>query len=435
MKRASSRRLAAAAAARMSPVVFFFLAFFTLAPLTLPLSRYTRRSLANVTIDPCFYTRKQKTQLEALAAARAERGIAADDDDDESDGDDDDDDDDGQNPSAPSRLASARDRPPTYDAEALRDALEDIRWQPEADWAEARAVASARTDDPCPGAAVDDDLARELAFYRQALAAARAVAASADAAGVAWSRPHDFYAEMVKSDGHMQRVRAQMEHERATIEAAGAARQAREAKRFSKEVSAERRKEKAASKKQASEGIAKLRADRQRGGFSGELDADAALEALERRGGVNNVGGGGGRAGRGDDGAGRGGGGGGGFGRGRGGGGGSSSRGGGRHALGQRISRDGGAREQSGKRAFKDAKYGRGGRKRGSRQNDAASAADTRDFRPGKFTEHFSARGGGVGKGGGGGGRGGGRGGRSGGRGGGASRPGKSRRAATRGGR
>lgn len=377
----------------------------------MPLSHHTS-SLTLLSIH--IYILENKTQLEALAAARAERGIAADgDDDDESD------DNDGQNP--PSRLASARDRPPTYDADALCEALDDIRWQhPEAEWAEGRALTSARTDDPCPGPAVDDDLARELAFYRQALAAARAVAASADAAGVAWARPHDFYAEMVKSDGHMQRVRAQMEHERSAIEAAAAARQAREAKRFSKEVSAERKKEKAASKKAASEGIAKLRADRQRGGFSGELDADAALEALERRGGFNNVGGGGGR--RDEGGAGRGG-------RGRGGG---SRGGGGRHALGQRISRDGG-KEQSGKRAFKDAKYGRGGRKRGSRQNDAASAADTRGFRPGKFTEHFSARGGGVGKGGGG--RGGG-GGRSGGRGGGASsRPGKSRRAATRGGR
>lgn len=203
----------------------------------------------------------------------------------------------------------------------------------------------------------------------------------------------------------MQRVRAQMEHERAAIEAAGTARQAREAKKFSKEVSAERKREKAASKKQASEGVAKLRADRQRGGFSGELDADAALEALERRGGFNS---GGGRGGRG--------------------------RVGSSHApLGQRISRDG-AKEKGGKRAFKDAKYGRGGRKRGSRQNDAASAADTRGFKPGKFAEHFSARGGdggggGVSK------RGGGRRGRSGGRGGSSSsRPGKSRRAAMRGG-
>ena len=218
---------------------------------------------------------------------------------------------------------------------------------------------------------------------------------------------------MVKSDGHMQRVRAQLEHERAAIGAAGAARQAREAKRFSKEVSAERKRENSALKKQASEGVAKLRADRQRGGFSGELDADAALEALERRGGFNSGGGGGGRGGRGGG-------------------------GGGRHApLGQRISRDG-AKEKGGKRAFKDAKYGRGGRKRGSRQNDAASAADTTGFRPGKFAEHFSAagRGGGGGVSKGGGGRGGGRGGRSGGRGGGSSssRPGKNNRVAMRGG-
>ena len=35
-----------------------------------------------------------------------------------------------------------------------------------------------------------------------------------------WRRPADYYAEMVKSDAHMARVKAQLMHEQAQIEAA-----------------------------------------------------------------------------------------------------------------------------------------------------------------------------------------------------------------------
>ena len=54
----------------------------------------------------------------------------------------------------------------------------------------------------------------------QALAAAKAALGRLEAAGVPWRRPADYYAEMVKSDAHMARVKAQLMHEQAQIEAA-----------------------------------------------------------------------------------------------------------------------------------------------------------------------------------------------------------------------
>ena len=48
---------------------------------------------------------------------------------------------------------------------------------------------------------VHDDLKRELAFYNMALEAANEARNACKQAGVSFSRPDDFFAEMVKSDG------------------------------------------------------------------------------------------------------------------------------------------------------------------------------------------------------------------------------------------
>ena len=292
---------------------------------------------------PTLPLRHHSPQIAALAAARA--GVPG-------------------AHAAPDTPASSR-PPPTYDTAALADKLEDVAWPPGAAWAEGRALTSARADEV---AAVDDDLARETAFYHQAAAAARAALASYEAAGVAWARPADFYAEMVKSDGHMARVKAQLDFERSSADAADERRKARAAKQYAKEVAAERRKEKVAAKKAAVQGVARLRADRARAGYAGDLNADAALAALESGRGVQ--------------------------------------------MLGGRTARAG-APAKSKKRAAKDAKYGFGGKKKGRRNNDAYSAADVSDWRK-------PARGGDAGlkkkKGGGGA----------------AKRPGKARRAAMR---
>lgn len=67
---------------------------------------------------------------------------------------------------------------------------------------------------------IDDDVARELAFYNNAKAAAEAAITQLEAAGVPWQRPPDYFAESVKSDGHMAKVKEQLMFEERAIEEA-----------------------------------------------------------------------------------------------------------------------------------------------------------------------------------------------------------------------
>ena len=67
---------------------------------------------------------------------------------------------------------------------------------------------------------VHDDLARELAFYNQGCAAAHEAIKRFSEQGAAWHRPADYYAESVKSDGHMAKVKQQLMYEQRLIEEA-----------------------------------------------------------------------------------------------------------------------------------------------------------------------------------------------------------------------
>lgn len=60
-----------------------------------------------------------------------------------------------------------------------------------------------------------------MGFWLQALGAARVAIAKMEAAGVPWRRPPDYYAEMVKTDDHMLKVREQLAFEQKQIEEAG----------------------------------------------------------------------------------------------------------------------------------------------------------------------------------------------------------------------
>jgi len=53
---------------------------------------------------------------------------------------------------------------------------------------------------------VNDDLKRELAFYKQALDAAKEGRTKLLAEGIPFSRPPDYFAEMIKDDEHMEKV-------------------------------------------------------------------------------------------------------------------------------------------------------------------------------------------------------------------------------------
>lgn len=260
------------------------------------------------------------------------------------------------------------------------------------DWIEHMSVTwdqSAEADLAAQGASSEDDLKRELSFYKQAMHAAVLGRQRVLTAGVPFSRPSDYFAEMVKSDAHMERMRQTLLDERAGIKASEEAKRQRELKKVGKKVQVERTLERQRDKKEMAEKLQGLKRKRgtldtsagQEGGGDDDDLFDVRLEnALDSS-----------KRSRGEDG---------GRGRGRG------ARGGARMP-----------------RSARDEKYGHGGKKRHSKSNDKKST----EGGYGQYKEESSRGGRGGGRGGRGG-RGGSRGGMRGGRGGAAKRPGKSKR-------
>ncbi len=194
---------------------------------------------------------------------------------------------------------------------------------------------------------VQDDLERESAFHRRALGAVTFARSKLAALGVPVRRPDDYYAEMVKNDAHMRKVKDKLLFEQRQVEAKAERRRERENKRYGKEVQAERQKERKAQQK-ADMGL--LQRMKKRG--TGISATDILPE--EPDWGAPDFGAGRQRGGRG---------------RGRG-------------------------RQQ---RQHKDSKFGFGGRKKGSKRNDASSTADMAGFRPPRASGSRGGRGGGRG--------------------------------------
>ena len=117
---------------------------------------------------------------------------------------------------------------------------------------------------------VDNDLERELALcvqpqtfrpnsltdhpdrisYKQALACAQTAHTLATQHTLPFTRPADFFAEMVKSDAHMERIRQRLLDETAGIKRSEDKRKQREGKKFGKQVQIEKLKERERSKKE-----------------------------------------------------------------------------------------------------------------------------------------------------------------------------------------
>lgn len=112
-----------------------------------------------------------------------------------------------------------------------------VEFNEPAQWVERMALTSTR---PLPAdLSADDDPKREEAFLTQTrLSAVRGIELL-EAAGVPWRRPADYYAEMVKSDVHMNDVRQAMEASKARIEAQAHRRTMKEQRKYGKEVQAE----------------------------------------------------------------------------------------------------------------------------------------------------------------------------------------------------
>jgi rRNA-processing protein EBP2 len=102
---------------------------------------------------------------------------------------------------------------------------------------------------------VEDDLNRELAFYKQSLQAVNDARGKLKKEGVAFSRPVDYFAEMVKSDEHMGKIKQKLVDDAAGKKASAEARKQRDLKKFGKQVQVAKLQERAKEKKDTLEKI------------------------------------------------------------------------------------------------------------------------------------------------------------------------------------
>ena len=74
-----------------------------------------------------------------------------------------------------------------------------------------------------------------------------------------FTRPSDYFAEMIKSDAHMERIRQRLLDESASIKKSEDKRKEREGKKFGKQVQIEKLKEREKSKKEMEERLTGLK--------------------------------------------------------------------------------------------------------------------------------------------------------------------------------
>ncbi|KAI1155721.1 eukaryotic rRNA processing protein EBP2-domain-containing protein [Nemania diffusa] len=144
-----------------------------------------------------------------------------------------------------------------------------------APFASHQSLASAEPTADAIGEDLMDDIKRELAFYAQALDAAKRGRALLRAAGVPFSRPTDYFAEMVKDDGHMAQVKAKLVEEASAKKASAEARKLRDLKKFGKQVQVAKLQERQKAKRETLDKIKTLKRKRTETG-SGDLGTHEA---------------------------------------------------------------------------------------------------------------------------------------------------------------
>ena len=169
-----------------------------------------------------------------------------------------------------------------------------------------------------------DDTERELAFYKQSLDAVLVARDELKGLKVAFKRPLDYFAEMVKSDEHMDKIKGKLIEEASDKKAREEARRQRQLKKFGKQVQNATLQKRQLEKRETLDKIKSLKNKRKHNEIDhSEFNVGVEEEVEEKR----------------------------------------SDRG-----------------RPNGKRAAKNAKYGQGGMKRFKRKNDATSSADVSGF-------------------------------------------------------
>ncbi|KAI9141457.1 eukaryotic rRNA processing [Paraphysoderma sedebokerense] len=115
--------------------------------------------------------------------------------------------------------------------EAMLQILEEIRFPDQMPFLECLSMTST---DVISIEDVNDDLTRELAFHNQAHEAAINGRSILLDLNVPFHRPDDYFAEMLKTDNHMSRVRQKLLEEAEQVKKSEEARKLREMKKFGK---------------------------------------------------------------------------------------------------------------------------------------------------------------------------------------------------------
>jgi rRNA-processing protein EBP2 len=118
-------------------------------------------------------------------------------------------------------------------------------------------VSTAETSESIPD--VSDDLQRELAFYSQCLEAVRLGRSRLTSEKVPFSRPKDYFAEMVKEDAHMEKIKAKLVEEASAKKASAEARKLRDLKKFGKQVQVSKLQERQKAKREVLDKIKTLK--------------------------------------------------------------------------------------------------------------------------------------------------------------------------------
>ncbi|OWB86679.1 hypothetical protein B5S33_g5388 [[Candida] boidinii] len=126
-----------------------------------------------------------------------------------------------------------------------------------------------------------DDTERELAFFKQGLHAAIEGRKQLLALKVPFSRPMDFFAEMVKSDEHMEKLKTKLVQEATEKKAREEARRQRQLKKFGKQVQHETLQQRQKEKKDSLDKFKSLKRKRQ----NNEIGADEFDIAVEEAAG------------------------------------------------------------------------------------------------------------------------------------------------------
>ncbi|OOQ89387.1 putative rRNA-processing protein ebp2 [Penicillium brasilianum] len=188
----------------------------------------------------------------------------------------------------------------------------------------------------------NDDLNRELAFYKVCQAAAIEARGLLKKEGIAFTRPGDYFAEMVKNDEHMDKIKKKLYEEAAGKKAAAEARRQRDLKKFGKQVQVAKLQQRAKEKRDTLEKITALKKKRKADSSAPTDDANDLFDvAIEESG------------------------------------------------KPERRNREGGP---NAKRQKRDQKFGFGGKKRFSKSGDAASTGDLRGFSQKKMKAGASKR-------------------------------------------